>query len=880
MRMKRKWLLSSVMLLIALCGNLLPVNAATAHISVFVQNGAVRGDGSKASPFGSFDEARDYIRQIKKEGAYPAGGITVNFRAGDYLVSSEGLTLTGEDAGLAGAPVVYRAYANEEVRFVGGVSFDLADFQKVTDPAVLARMAPEAASSIVALDLKSKGITDYGEMSDYGTSTQYFAASEGSVPYQSEQEPELFLNNEPMTIARYPNEGYVTTTGVVNPGTRVSTWTDWVKGTSSYIPLEERGAWTPFSFEWKNDRLMKYQQADQIRIHGFWGTDWCDLACGVASIDFANKVVNAALTDAYTLKENSRFYFYNLLEEIDMPGEYFLDRNTGILYFYPIANSGNVMFSMLNDHILTVTDTQNITFRGLTFTCGKKNGVSVTKSKCIDMELCSVSNVAAIGVEYQYTTDSTVISCHVYNCGKGGIYHEMNDVVSFVPSNMTIENNIVHNFSRLTKTYAPGVRTGGNYNKIIYNKVYDAPHYACVVTGHYNYVEYNEFFDCLKESDDAGVIYTGRSKQQRNNYIRNNYFHDIPKGNGTGRAAIYLDDGWDGMTITGNVFKGMDVGVWINGGRNNVVTDNIFIDIHESDVRTSAILLQFYENNYAGFEADFRQVAIDKVQLTDAYRDFENFANLLEDEPLVPKYNVVKNNIEYNCSSTAKDISLLNLPSVSAYTKDYIFANNTYQQIYSFDNDPGFEDYEAGNYCLRDNAEAYLALKDFKAPDFQHMGIYTSWMNRYSKDTISYLLNSPIVYNGMNPSGTDADFTVVPVRQGGKVYIPMRSLCSELGGTVFYDSEAGSAVFEMAGSLLTVVLDGMEICLNESPVAAADEVMNQDGTLMFSETFLKTILGLFVNVCDNGVIFISQDEISNGWEDYMVADMKRRLEFR
>ena len=46
---------------------------------IFVKAGAEGGDGSKDNPLGSLIEARDKIREIKKNGQYPEGGIVVFF---------------------------------------------------------------------------------------------------------------------------------------------------------------------------------------------------------------------------------------------------------------------------------------------------------------------------------------------------------------------------------------------------------------------------------------------------------------------------------------------------------------------------------------------------------------------------------------------------------------------------------------------------------------------------------------------------------------------------------------------------------------------------------------------------------------------------------
>ena len=91
---------------------------AEEHISIFVQNGTKGGNGSFELPFGSFNEARDYIRGLKAENEYPSSGVTVYFREGTYFLS-ESLYLDEKDSGTEGGPVVYRPWNEENVSFIG-----------------------------------------------------------------------------------------------------------------------------------------------------------------------------------------------------------------------------------------------------------------------------------------------------------------------------------------------------------------------------------------------------------------------------------------------------------------------------------------------------------------------------------------------------------------------------------------------------------------------------------------------------------------------------------------------------------------------------------------------------------------------------------------
>ena len=130
--------------------------------------GADTNDGSEGSPLQSFKGARDKIRSMQPD--LPSGGITVYFRAGTY--ESPALKLTDEDSGTKDSPIVYTAYPGEKVIFSGAQK--LIGWKK----------SFLGDSDIFHLRLRDLGIFDY----------------EGI---------ELFWNNRPMTVARYPNEGWM-----------------------------------------------------------------------------------------------------------------------------------------------------------------------------------------------------------------------------------------------------------------------------------------------------------------------------------------------------------------------------------------------------------------------------------------------------------------------------------------------------------------------------------------------------------------------------------------------------------------------------------------------------------------------------------------------
>ena len=152
--------------------------------------------GQRREPFATPQRARDAVREARK-GGLPKGGVTVWLRGGVYRMDRT-LELDARDSGTAGAPVVYRSAPGEEVRLVGGKQVPSNAFEPVTDPDVLERLDPAAHGKVVQADLKAVGISDYGKLTRRG----------GIERHTLPAALELFFNDRPMPLARWPNEGW------------------------------------------------------------------------------------------------------------------------------------------------------------------------------------------------------------------------------------------------------------------------------------------------------------------------------------------------------------------------------------------------------------------------------------------------------------------------------------------------------------------------------------------------------------------------------------------------------------------------------------------------------------------------------------------------
>jgi hypothetical protein len=93
------------------------------------------------------------------------------------------------------------------------------------------------------------------------------------------------------------------------------------------------------------------------------------------------------------------YYAFNLLEEIDQPGEWYLNRDTGILYFYPPGDPSEALIEigMLAGPMLALDGVSHVRLEGMVFDLGRHDGLHVTDSQDCLIAGCTVQRMAGQG---------------------------------------------------------------------------------------------------------------------------------------------------------------------------------------------------------------------------------------------------------------------------------------------------------------------------------------------------------------------------------------------------------------------------------------------------------------------------------------------------
>jgi len=632
---------------------------------------------NRDGPFATLQRARDEIRRLKQNGPLSAGGVVVELSGGIYEMT-EPLELVPQDSGTEAAPIVYRGRPEAEVRVVGGRV--VTGWQPVTDPIVLAQLDDAARSRVLQTDLKAQGITDLGEMKP------------GSTWAQSEPGLELFFQDQPMTLARWPNEGFVKIVDVLGP-----------------TPVDVRGVkgCREGIFTYDGDRPTRWTGAPDVMLHGYWFWDWADQRLKIESIDTRQRTIAlpAEPQHPYGFRRGQWYYAYNLLAELDQPGEWYLDRQAGILYFWPPGpiDTGPPMISVL-PNLVTMKDVSFVTLRGLTLESCRGTALTITGGTRVRVAGCVIRNAGGWAVALS-GRDSGLHGCDLYNLANGGVSMSGGDRTTLTPAGLYVDNCHLSRFGRWNPICKPGVQVDGVGNRVAHNLFHDAPHMAIMWGGNDHLFEFNEFHSVVYGANDAGIMYAGYNPAMRGHVIRYNYFHHVYGREGRGCNGVYLDDMFCSATIFGNIFCQVPRAAFIGGGHDNVVENNVFVDCKPA-LHVDARML-----GWASASVPIMKQRLEAVP----YRDepwrsrYPQLLTYLEGDYAEPRGNLVARNICWG--GTWDSIEARARPGVT-------FTDNL------TDRDPHFVDAANLNFQLRDDSPAWKL--GFQRIPIEKIGPYPS----------------------------------------------------------------------------------------------------------------------------------------------------------
>ena len=700
-----------------------------------------RNPGTIDKPFRTPEHARDILRAINKatpvQKRIPSN---VWLREGTFSLSNT-FELTRDDAGTPAAPVTFAAYRNEVVRISGGVTIPSASFHPVSDPAILLRLPPESRTHVLQADLRMAGVRDFGKHRQFGHGLPIVPAP-----------MELFWNDSVLQLARYPNIGAIDLGPIIDAGS--------VPRVGDY---SNRGG----RFHYTDSRHARWAGIPDVWLQGFFNYGFADDKIRIAQIDTVRKEVTLSAPHMYGLASGQNFNQYialNILEELDQPGEWYVDAASGMLFVWPPDDiaSARVTVSILEQPLIALDNTSYCTLRNLTIENGRGMGISVEGGSHNRIVDCVVRNFGSVGImlgqgarqtfphvtadDYTGVPSSrdvgslhsqmyrntvwdrhsgehhVIEGCEVYNTGSGGIILGGGSKKNLVPGGNAVTDCRIHDFNRRNKAGAAGVLVDGCGNRVANNEIYNADLQAIIVHGNDHVFEFNHIHHVALNSNDASAWYLGRDPSDQGNVVRWNFFHHVGRPDRKWIMGVYCDDATCGVLVEGNIFyRVASYGtVYSNGGHDIVVRNNIFIEGYGPVYQLKSMWYDFGISEipyFFGEKGIYTQrltsfIDIKKPPYSVRYPLLKDWLDLLPDGRtfvgMRPRRNVFDKNLIVKYEETFR---LVGQYAQTDFGDNYITAK-----------DPGFVDAEHMVFQLKDDSEVYQKLAGFERIPFEKMG--------------------------------------------------------------------------------------------------------------------------------------------------------------
>jgi len=344
---------------------------------------------------------------------------------------------------------------------------------------------------------------------------------------------QLYLNHTPRILARYPNYN---TKQILN-------------GSSS-------DALSP-------ERVKKWKNPAGGYIHALHQREWGGMHYRITGKKQGKLIYEGGFQNNRPSKMHPQFrYVENIFEELDAPGEWFLDKEKGILYYYPYPNEdfqeSLAEVSCLPELIrITGTPTipvQNITISRLRFTQTSRTFMDtyepllrsdwqIHRGAAVFIE--NADNCHVINCDFyalggnalffsKYNQSCSAQGNHIHQIGASAIcfvgdtsavrsalfryhaslpYAEIDQTPgpknNFYPRQCTAENNLIHDIGQIEKQVAGiQIQIASEIN-VRHNTIYSTPRAAINIGdgafgGHL--LEYNDAFNTVLETGDHGTF--------------------------------------------------------------------------------------------------------------------------------------------------------------------------------------------------------------------------------------------------------------------------------------------------------------------------------------------------------------------------------------
>ncbi len=681
-------------------------NANTVYVAVDGDDSAC---GCKAAPLATLGEAIN--RMAGKKG----GKVVL---ADGYYDIEKPVEITAEHSGTKESPLIITCENRGQAYLSASKKIDAAAFAPVTDEAVLARLKKEVHGKVMVADLKALGIEDYGMVAKNGAA--------------------LIVNGAILSLARYPNEGepLLKHTKDIYKNAKTDGESEWEMGLA-------------------DTRYRSWQERDDIYMYGGVEIEFLWESYPVKGFNRErDSVISVPVRGGHDAGIHYNpwcmFFFENVFEELDVPGEWYVDRENGLLYLYPpkgeLCEADDIRFLVGKSEIILCKNAENVIIDGLDI--GRCGGCAIRVKDCkqVLIQRCHITGTRIWDIHDSFESAvellggyrNGIIASKLEYFSTYGCKLVAGDKATLTPANNFIQNCVFTNAKNRMAIFSGGCGNVISHNYLHYTTMNDCGHNEGIIE--YNIIEGGDV-----EGHDSGMMYiAGGGCTFCANHYRYNYLFDFARCD----YGIYFDDMSRGMYAYGNIVVGNGVNPgredkdgqwWYSGGRTfnhhnggeHVYYNNISID---AGFFAFGGDITYYLHSFGEWKpwcehmygASLARRSDKYLDRNPTYRDYcaalDKWHEDIQNPDYVPGSGWAEmrlrtpwcNHYENNVILRADRPYKLDTGEATATGLDTNFITN---------DDPGFVNEAQKDYRIKADAEIFKHIPDFVPPCFERMGL-------------------------------------------------------------------------------------------------------------------------------------------------------------